>query len=285
VHPPIASDRLLVVVVGLGKFLPALFALGVGACVVGVNDVEEPASGGNSGTGASGSGGTAGAGGSTDGGSAGSSGSGGVHSGGGGTSGSGGAAGGGSGGVAQGGSAGSPQGGSGGTSVVPVCGNKVLEAPEECDDGDLDSGDGCSDKCQVECNEQVGEYKLVDNHCYRGLTNQTWSGAEAACVAWNGHLISISSDDEFDMASKISDAIGTPAWIGLTDQAAEGQYVWTDGTPYVFKKWEPGEPNDVVHIENCVVMAGNNAGSAYSWYDEMCLQPFRAICERAVGVP
>ena len=32
-----------------------------------------------------------------------------------------------------------------------VCGNAMLEVGEECDDGNLQSGDGCSDSCIVEC--------------------------------------------------------------------------------------------------------------------------------------
>jgi len=32
----------------------------------------------------------------------------------------------------------------------PICGNKILEPPEECDDGNTKSGDGCSDKCKIE---------------------------------------------------------------------------------------------------------------------------------------
>lgn len=36
------------------------------------------------------------------------------------------------------------------TPAAPVCGNALLEAPEQCDDGDVLSGDGCSALCQVE---------------------------------------------------------------------------------------------------------------------------------------
>jgi cysteine-rich repeat protein len=35
-------------------------------------------------------------------------------------------------------------------SAAPVCGNGQLEIPEQCDDGDLLSGDGCSALCQIE---------------------------------------------------------------------------------------------------------------------------------------
>lgn len=34
--------------------------------------------------------------------------------------------------------------------VVPVCGNGILEAGEECDDGNLINGDGCSSSCTIE---------------------------------------------------------------------------------------------------------------------------------------
>jgi cysteine-rich repeat protein len=34
--------------------------------------------------------------------------------------------------------------------ALPVCGNGVLESPEECDDGGLDPGDGCDSLCDTE---------------------------------------------------------------------------------------------------------------------------------------
>jgi cysteine-rich repeat protein len=43
-------------------------------------------------------------------------------------------------------------GGSGGTGGGnnPLCGNSIVEMGEQCDDGNMTSGDGCSDTCQVE---------------------------------------------------------------------------------------------------------------------------------------
>src|SRR6185369_10674299 len=34
----------------------------------------------------------------------------------------------------------------------PACGDGVLDGVDECDDGNLNSGDGCSPSCQIEAN-------------------------------------------------------------------------------------------------------------------------------------
>ena len=43
--------------------------------------------------------------------------------------------------------------------VAPVCGNSILEAGEQCDDGNNDNGDGCSSTCQIEvqCPDNDGD--------------------------------------------------------------------------------------------------------------------------------
>jgi cysteine-rich repeat protein len=270
-------------VVVVRRFLPAVLCLVAGGCVVGVNDVEKPATDGGSGAGgASGSGSSGGASGGGTGGSSGGTtgGTGGATNGG-----TGGVSGSGTGGVTQGGTGSTSTGGTGGV-ATDTCGDKVLATGEECDDGNATPGDGCSDTCEVECSESLGEYLLPNKHCYRGVKDlMSWTAAGTVCAAWHGHLISISGDDEVDMSHKLADSVGTPAWIGLGDQLLEGKYTWVDSTPYLLMKWEPGEPNDVAHYENCVVLAGNSAGTSYSWYDETCDSAFRPICERAAGVP
>jgi cysteine-rich repeat protein len=43
----------------------------------------------------------------------------------------------------------------------PLCGNGILDAHEQCDDGNTDAGDGCSPSCRVECQ--------ADGDCPSGL--------------------------------------------------------------------------------------------------------------------
>jgi cysteine-rich repeat protein len=52
----------------------------------------------------------------------------------------------------------------------PVCGNGVVEAGEQCDDGNTNNGDGCSSTCQIEVRPptafRVNAMSLVDPHIY-----------------------------------------------------------------------------------------------------------------------
>ncbi len=49
----------------------------------------------------------------------------------------------------------------GGVVADALCGNNTVEGTEECDDGDTNSGDGCSSTCKIEhpvCGNSVVEY-------------------------------------------------------------------------------------------------------------------------------
>src|SRR3990172_6557832 len=46
----------------------------------------------------------------------------------------------------------------------PICGNSVVESPEECDDGEALDGDGCSGNCLSEKEVHYVLYDLAINH-------------------------------------------------------------------------------------------------------------------------
>jgi sialate O-acetylesterase len=49
---------------------------------------------------------------------------------------------------------------------IPICGNGTVESPSEhCDDGNADSGDGCSSTCQIELDRLVGGTGSSSTEC------------------------------------------------------------------------------------------------------------------------
>merc|ERR1711962_1690367 len=53
-------------------------------------------------------------------------------------------------------------------------------------------------------------------------------------------------------------------WIGGTDEAQEGSWTWSDGSPWDYQKWGSGEPNNAGGSEDCSMMWPNG------WNDVPC---------------
>ena len=108
----------------------------------------------------------------------------------------------------------------------------------------------------------------LNGNCYISVnTATTWQSAEDACVEWDGHLASIHSDLENYAVSSIRDK-RTMNWIGLSDAANDGVYVWTDGTPFDYNNFAPGEPNNG-NGESCFHM-WHEAREELKWNDLRC---------------
>jgi fibro-slime domain-containing protein len=113
-------------------------------------------------------------------------------SGGAGTGGAGGTTGGGGNGGAGGTMTTAPTGGAGGTTTPwtppPGCGDKVVVAPERCDDGNTLPFDGCSSDCQLEpvctgsgpCTSTCGDGLVVGEECDDGNTTDG-DGCSSSC--------------------------------------------------------------------------------------------------------
>ncbi len=117
-----------------------------------------------------------------------------------------------------------------------------------------------------------------NGHTYL-LTSQAsnWLDAEAEAVNMGGHLVAVNDQLEQDFlnATFLSGANEQAVlWIGLTDQASEGNFEWSNGDPLSYTNWTPNEPNndEMGQPENYAVLnwhfaKGNPQGVLGEWND------------------
>lgn len=97
----------------------------------------------------------------------------------------------------------------------------------------------------------------MDNTCSLYFINpQFMSGPQAQSYAqtFGANLISVQSASEnADLLQALSNQgyAGQVIWIGFTDAAVEGTFVWYDNAPVTYSNWAPGEPNNSGGNENC----------------------------------
>lgn len=127
--------------------------------------------------------------------------------------------------------------------------------------------------CNSQCIEKKSnaEYTVIRDEC----NHRTWQEAEDYCSeVLSSHLATILNDEWNDYAFEARNLLEDPpgisedAWIGLTDQAEEGRWVWTEGhEAYNYSNWFKGEPNDYDGNQDCVIMG------AFSkrWDDQDCM--------------
>jgi cysteine-rich repeat protein len=162
--------------------------------------------------------------------------------------------------------------GSGGDGGAPGgCGDGLVTAPEECDDGNALPGDGCAD-CLIECDGSSVK-EPTTGHCYRlFVASVTQPIAEANCQAWGGAvgLVSFANQAENTFLAPL---ITSNTWIGADDFS--GSWAWIDGTPFSFVNWQTGEPNHP-GTEHCMF-----ADATAKWHDHNCGDVRPAyLCER-----
>lgn len=119
-------------------------------------------------------------------------------------------------------------------------------------------------------------WTLSGTKCYQAFSStETFATAESNCVALGGHLATIASSTE---QSTITTSVvsGTNLyWIGYTDAATEGTWVWKDGTSSAYSNWIPSQPDG--SGTNCATF---NKTDGF-WYDDACTTSQRYGCEKS----
>uniref|UniRef100_A0A669BA42 C-type lectin domain-containing protein n=1 Tax=Oreochromis niloticus TaxID=8128 RepID=A0A669BA42_ORENI len=162
------------------------------------------------------------------------------------------------------------------STVQPTCpGPKVINDPcYKCEEGWEQHGGKCY---------------------YFSIRKSSWEQSRDECRAKGGDLVKIDSREEQTfLERRLKDVMNEAEdkfWIGLTDSAVEGRWVWADGSSLneSLKFWNRNEPDNWngtngTHPggENCARM-GEKGGAKdlKCWFDAFCSKPHRSICEKA----
>lgn len=98
-----------------------------------------------------------------------------------------------------------------------------------------------------------------------------WTNAEAAANALGGHLVTINDAAE-EAWLRATFGGSTRFWIGYTDAALEGNFVWSSGETPGFTHWNAGEPNDSMppaNGEDFTVLNWNTTTGAWNDWDHL----------------
>lgn len=88
-----------------------------------------------------------------------------------------------------------------------------------------------------------------------------WYSAETQARAFGGHLVAINDSLENTFVNGAFGSFGN-LWIGLSDEARHGTYVWSSGDPFAYTNWDSSQPDNASN-QDYAVMRANGAWATY----------------------
>ncbi len=87
-------------------------------------------------------------------------------------------------------------------------------------------------------------WTVGNGHCYQRFdTPRNWSAARNDCAARAGYLATLTSQGEQDF---VWSSVGiVHSWIGFTDEASTGTWLWVTGEPSSYTNWGLNQPDNV----------------------------------------
>ena len=117
------------------------------------------------------------------------------------------------------------------------------------------------------------------NHCYLWSKNKkNWTEAEDFCQRKGAHLASVTSAAINDYVLEGKGKRSMPLWIGGSDLEVNGVWKWADCSVWDFTLWSPGEPNDHVGGQDCLIY---HAGE-HRWDDYRCDADAGFLCDQRI---
>ena len=125
-------------------------------------------------------------------------------------------------------------------------------------------------------------WEEFDGQCYKFVDKTpTWDEALQECLSIGATLASITNKATNDFLLTIATKWSMVGGHHLTD----GTWAWTDGSPWNFTNWAPGEPNN--QNERWLWMGGPDAGGrAGKWNDggqSWTAGTYGYICQKEPG--
>ena len=98
------------------------------------------------------------------------------------------------------------------------------------------------------------------------VTGLNWDEAENYCLGENAHLASVHSEDENTF---ITNLVPNRFFLGGTDRITEGNWTWSDGSPFDYKNWKfsVDTPTDEDGNHDCMEVNNQNV---VQWNDRNC---------------
>ncbi|XP_057713114.1 collectin-12 [Corythoichthys intestinalis] len=130
------------------------------------------------------------------------------------------------------------------------------------------------------------DFRRFGDSCYyfsAASQKVNYDEASAFCSNKAAHLVIINNNEEQMFVKSIVTGKGF-FWLGLNDKEEENVWKWVDGSTPVFKKWNPGQPDNWTrghqHGEDCAGLIQNG-----NWNDFYCTERLGFICERTASAP
>ncbi|XP_062393895.1 C-type lectin domain family 4 member M-like [Sardina pilchardus] len=132
------------------------------------------------------------------------------------------------------------------------------------------------------CTPCLRGWRLFSTHCYFFSTElRSWSSSRMHCLQQGGDLVLIDSVEEQEYLHRQTPQYRSPEyryWIGLSDEEAEGVWVWVDGSlPMQKSFWVTGSGGEAAG-EDCVSIL-KESSPVKNWRHHDCSKTFRWICE------